>query len=51
MVWHFTCLIFIYDFVIILGGNPLLMPVDDEDLLAEEDDEDEGDKVQFFSFF
>lgn len=29
----------------ITGGNPLLVPVDDEDLLAEEDDEDEVDKV------
>lgn len=29
----------------ILGGNPLLVPVDDEDLLAEEDDDEEGDKV------
>lgn len=27
------------------GGNPLLLPVDDEDLLAEEDDDEEGDKV------
>ncbi|KAF9795988.1 hypothetical protein SFRURICE_010085 [Spodoptera frugiperda] len=28
------------------GGNPLLVPVDDEDLLAEEDDEDEADKEE-----
>ncbi|XP_063834354.1 multiple C2 and transmembrane domain-containing protein isoform X2 [Ostrinia nubilalis] len=28
------------------GGNPLLVPVDDEDLLAEEDDEDDGDKEE-----
>ncbi|XP_052757995.1 multiple C2 and transmembrane domain-containing protein isoform X5 [Galleria mellonella] len=28
------------------GGNPLLIPVDDEDLLAEEDDEDEADKEE-----
>ncbi|XP_049881228.1 multiple C2 and transmembrane domain-containing protein isoform X3 [Pectinophora gossypiella] len=28
------------------GGNPLLNPVDDEDLLAEEDDEDEADKEE-----
>ncbi|KAG6443491.1 hypothetical protein O3G_MSEX002846 [Manduca sexta] len=27
-------------------GNPLLIPVDDEDLLAEEDDEDEADKEE-----
>ncbi|XP_028170573.1 multiple C2 and transmembrane domain-containing protein isoform X4 [Ostrinia furnacalis] len=27
-------------------GNPLLVPVDDEDLLAEEDDEDDGDKEE-----
>lgn len=31
----------------VLGGNPLLIPVDDEDLLAEEDDEDEAEKVSF----
>lgn len=29
-----------------LRGNPLLVPVDDEDLLAEEDDEDEADKEE-----
>ncbi|XP_048487355.1 multiple C2 and transmembrane domain-containing protein isoform X3 [Plutella xylostella] len=28
------------------GGNPLLIPVDDEDLLAEEDDEDEENKEE-----
>ncbi|XP_059056231.1 multiple C2 and transmembrane domain-containing protein-like isoform X2 [Achroia grisella] len=28
------------------GGNPLLIPVDDDDLLAEEDDEDEADKEE-----
>ncbi|XP_045540273.1 multiple C2 and transmembrane domain-containing protein isoform X2 [Papilio machaon] len=28
------------------GGNPLLLPVDDEDLLAEEDDEEEVDKEE-----
>ncbi|XP_073960908.1 multiple C2 domain and transmembrane region protein isoform X3 [Choristoneura fumiferana] len=28
------------------GGNPLLLPVDDEDLLAEEDDEEEPDKEE-----
>ncbi|XP_013164067.1 PREDICTED: multiple C2 and transmembrane domain-containing protein 1 isoform X3 [Papilio xuthus] len=28
------------------GGNPLLQPVDDEDLLAEEDDEEEVDKEE-----
>uniref|UniRef100_A0A2A4K8X0 C2 domain-containing protein n=1 Tax=Heliothis virescens TaxID=7102 RepID=A0A2A4K8X0_HELVI len=28
------------------GGNALLVPVDDEDLLAEEDDEDEADKEE-----
>ncbi|XP_053619989.1 multiple C2 and transmembrane domain-containing protein isoform X8 [Plodia interpunctella] len=28
------------------GGNPLLVPVDDDDLLAEEDDEDEADKEE-----
>ncbi|XP_053619972.1 multiple C2 and transmembrane domain-containing protein isoform X2 [Plodia interpunctella] len=27
-------------------GNPLLVPVDDDDLLAEEDDEDEADKEE-----
>ncbi|KAL0810997.1 hypothetical protein ABMA28_010287 [Loxostege sticticalis] len=27
-------------------GNPLLLPVDDEDLLAEEDDDEEGDKEE-----
>lgn len=28
------------------GGNALLVPVDDDDLLAEEDDEDEADKEE-----
>lgn len=28
------------------GGNQLLVPVDDDDLLAEEDDEDEADKEE-----
>ncbi|XP_026316222.1 multiple C2 and transmembrane domain-containing protein [Hyposmocoma kahamanoa] len=28
------------------GGNALLLPVDDEDLLAEEDEEDDGDKEE-----
>lgn len=37
-----------FDFIIahILGGNPLLLPVDDGDLLAEEDEEEDGDKVR-----
>ncbi|XP_059056230.1 multiple C2 and transmembrane domain-containing protein-like isoform X1 [Achroia grisella] len=35
-----------YISVLFRRGNPLLIPVDDDDLLAEEDDEDEADKEE-----